>query len=106
MLTPKEWTYQEHWVWEKIKKGEEADFNKADGYGGNLDPIEIENKNRKARILRPEFLQTILLKKEYVKHITRKGIDITGAWIKDPLDLSHTIIDFPLGYTDPVSKPL
>ena len=95
MLNKYRWTPQEKWVWERIKSGEDADFNQADGYGGYLDPDKDKGWTEK-RILRPEFLQTILLENAYVKDIPRRGVCIIGAYIRDPLDLSHGVIGYPL----------
>ena len=36
------WSEQEKWVWEKIIKGEIADFNQSEEYGGKLDPKKPE----------------------------------------------------------------
>jgi hypothetical protein len=57
-LPSSDWTPQEKWVWDQVSQGEIADFNKADGYGGKLDPKKIECWQEN-RILRPEFLETI-----------------------------------------------
>ena len=66
-----------------------------DSYGGKLDPDKEEGWTDK-RVLRPEFLQTILLEEDYVKAIPRRGVYIVGAWIRDPLDFYHSIIGYPL----------
>ena len=57
MLAQTEWTPQEQWVWEKIKNGEDADFNLADGYGGVLKPTETANWPT-TRVLRLRFTRT------------------------------------------------
>ena len=53
------WSDQEKWTWQKICLGQVADFNKAEGYGGELDPKKPEGWPE-SRILRPSFLETIL----------------------------------------------
>ena len=87
-LPQDQWTPQEKWVWGQIVKGEKADFNQAKGYDEYLDPKK-EDGWTENRVLRPEFLETILLEKDYIKDIPRQGVYIVGAWIKDPLDLSY-----------------
>ena len=58
------WTPQEKFVWERVCVGEDADFNEAAGYGGQLDPTKPEGWAQN-RVLRPKFLQTILFKDPY-----------------------------------------
>jgi hypothetical protein len=90
-LPPSVWTSQEKWVWEQVSQGEIADFNKAEGYGGKLSPIESEGW-KENRILRPKFLKTILLQEPYQNALTHRGIRIIGAWFKEPVDLSNATI--------------
>jgi hypothetical protein len=85
------WTPQEKWVWEQVSQGEIADFNKAEGYGGTLNPRESEGW-KENRILRPKFLETILLQEHYQNALTRRGVRIVGAWFKERLDLSDATI--------------
>ncbi|MBE9592114.1 MAG: hypothetical protein IMF19_01415, partial [Proteobacteria bacterium] len=63
-LPPSVWTPQEKWVWEQVSQGEIADFNKAKGYGGKLSPRKSEGW-KENRIIRPKFLETILLQEPY-----------------------------------------
>jgi uncharacterized protein YjbI with pentapeptide repeats len=86
-----DWTPQEKWVWEQVSQGEIADFNKAEGYGGKLSPIEPEGW-KENRMLRPKFLETILLQEPYQNALTHRGVRIAGAWFKEPVDLSDTTI--------------
>src|SRR5262249_31097651 len=58
------WTPQEQWVWTCVCRGGIADFNRAEGYGGQLDPQNPEGWPLN-RILRPEFLATILVQEPY-----------------------------------------
>ena len=92
-LPQSQWTPQEIWVWEQIVKGEKADFNQAKGYGGYLDPKK-EDGWTENRVLRSAFLETILLEKGYSKDIPRQGVHISGAWVKEPLDLSCGEVEF------------
>ena len=90
-LPPSVWTPQEKWVWEQVFQGEIADFNKAEGYGGKLSPRKSEGW-KENRILRPKFLETILLQEPYQNALTHRGVRIAGAWFKEPVDLSNATI--------------
>jgi uncharacterized protein YjbI with pentapeptide repeats len=83
------WTEQEVFVWERVCVGQEADFNKAEGYGGNLDP-RIPDAWRPNRVLRPAFLETILLSAKYRSALTRHGVHIVGSRFTDTLDLEKS----------------
>jgi len=93
------WTPQEKWVWEQVRQGKIADFNKADWYGGQLDPKEPKGWPE-GRILRPEFLKAILLDEELRKAIPHLGVRIVGVRIRDPLDLSHATLGHPMWLED------
>jgi hypothetical protein len=82
------WTEQEEWVWEKLCAGEIADFNKTEGYGGELDPKKPEGWIE-SRILSAKFIETILLEDLYRGALKHHGVNIIGAWFKEPLDLSN-----------------
>jgi hypothetical protein len=82
------WTKQEQFVWLNVCVGKEADFNKAPGYGGDLDP-KGPNGLPESRILRSSFLETILLKDKYRSALTRLGVRITGARFTDTVDLQN-----------------
>jgi hypothetical protein len=82
------WTKQEQFVWLNVCVGKEADFNKAPGYGGDLDP-NGPNGLPESRILRSSFLETILLKDKYRSALTRLGVRITGARFTDTVDLQN-----------------
>ncbi len=86
-----DWSPQEEWVWEQISQGEIADFNNAEGYGGKLDPREPKGW-KENRILRPKFLETILLQEPYRNDLTHRGVRIAGAWFKERLDFSNATI--------------
>ena len=81
------WTKQEQFVWLRVCAGKEADFNKAPDYGGNLDPKSATLPD--SRILRPSFLETILLAGKYRSALTRLGVHIVGARFTDPVDLRN-----------------
>jgi len=94
----KDWSPQEKWVWMKVCQGEIANFNKAEGYGGELDPRKEEDwqKDQQNRILRSTFLETILLIEPYRSTLHRNGVHIVGAWFIDSVDLSSSRLDHPL----------
>ena len=79
--------------------GKIADFNKAEGYGEELDPKDPKGWPSN-RILRPAFLETILLQEPYRGALTRKGVTIVGAWFTEALDLSSATLDHQLGLGD------
>src|SRR5262245_34090869 len=90
------WSRQEQWVWKRVCEGKIADFNEAKGYGGQLDPNKPEGWPTE-RILRPTFLETILLHEPYRSALPRQGVRIVGAWFKEPLNLSDARISHQLG---------
>jgi hypothetical protein len=100
-LPSSDWTPQEKWVWEQVSQGEIADFNKAEGYGGELEPKQPE-RWPESRILRPAFLEIILLREPHREALTRHGVMIVGAWFKEPLDLSDAILAHPLVLLDSI----
>jgi hypothetical protein len=81
-----QWTPQEKFVWQHVCIGEIADFNKASGYGGDLDPRKPQGLPD-SRVLRPAFLETILLADKYRHALTRRGVGIVGARFTDNVDL-------------------
>src|SRR5580698_5141212 len=89
------WTKQEQFVWLNVCAGKEADFNKAPGYGGDLDP-KGPNGLPKSRILRSSFLETILLKDKYRNALTRLGVRITGARFTETVDLGNAELEHDL----------
>jgi hypothetical protein len=81
------WSAQEKFVWRRVCVGELADFNKGRDYGGDLDPKGQEGLPQ-SRILRPSFLETILLEEKYLHALTRLGVRIVGARFTENVDLS------------------
>jgi hypothetical protein len=82
------WTKQEQFIWLTVCAGKEADFNKEPDYGGDLDPKGAAGLPD-SRILRPSFIETILLKDKYRNALTRFGVRIAGARFSDILDLRN-----------------
>jgi hypothetical protein len=83
-----EWTTPEKFVWQHVCIGDVADFNAGSDYGGDLDPKRAEGLPE-SRILRPAFLETILLDKKYRNALTRLGVQIVGARFADTVDLRN-----------------
>jgi hypothetical protein len=64
------WKPQEKFIWEQVCVGEEANFNKAAGYEGELDP-NTPRGLPDSRVVSSAFLETILLKDKYRRALTR-----------------------------------
>jgi uncharacterized protein YjbI with pentapeptide repeats len=94
-LAHAEWTSQERWAWEQICEGRVADFNKVARKKVRLDPKKSDGWTEK-RILRQVFLETILLYEPWREKIPRQGIRISGAWFKEPLNLSQAEVKHAL----------
>ncbi len=80
-----DWTKQEKLVWARVCTGEEANFNEEPGYGGDLASSSLPAD----RILRPSFLETILLKDKFRNALTRFGVRIVGARFTETVDLEN-----------------
>jgi hypothetical protein len=85
----KSWTPQEVWVWGEICQGKAANFNSGGSYGGWLHPGS-RSRWPQNRILRPSFLQTILLIDPYQRAASIRGVTIIGAWFPDSINLANT----------------
>jgi hypothetical protein len=83
-----DWTRQEQFIWLTVCAGKEADFNKEPDYGGDVDPTSSTGLPD-SRILRPSFIETILLKDKYRNALTRFGVRIAGARFQDIVDLRN-----------------
>src|SRR5262249_2619767 len=83
------WTKQEQFVWERVCIGKPANFNEADGPDGW----------QGSGILRSSFIETILLKDEYRRALTRVGVLIIGARFAEPLDLENADLSHPLKFS-------
>jgi hypothetical protein len=89
------WTKQEQFVWLAVCSGKEADFNKEPDYGGDLDPMSSAGLPD-SRILRPSFIETIMLKDKYRSALTRFGVRINGARFLDTVDLRNANLEHDL----------
>jgi len=83
------WEPQEKWVWEQICEGKIADLAKK--YGGSRGPKKIDDWSPE-RVIRPEFLETILLHEPYRSALPHQGVRIVGVWFTESLDLSYAIL--------------
>ena len=83
-----QWTRQEKFVWQHVCVGDIANFNAGSDYGGHLDPKRPEGLPD-GRILRPTFLETILLADKYRHALTRRGVRIIGARFTETVDLEN-----------------
>lgn len=90
-----DWKPEERWVWTQVCEGKIADFNQLEGYGGVLDP-KVPEDWPENRILRPAFLEAILLHQPYQGAIPRDGVRIRGAWFTEPIDLSNARVSHVL----------
>jgi hypothetical protein len=90
-LEDHDWNKQEKFVWLKVCKGQEVDFNDAalkSDYGGDLDPKDAD-KWHAERILTAKFIETVLLEDKYRRALTRVGVRITGARFMERLNLEN-----------------
>lgn len=95
------WSEVEKWVWEKICKGQIADFNEHSGLAEPLDPRKPDswgNNERKKRLLSPAFLEAMLLHEPWRSAISHLGVRINGALFSEPLDLSHARLKHQLWF--------
>ena len=84
-----EWTSQERWVWERLCDHETADLN---AFAGPADP-DLPDTWTPEHIVRPEFLEAVLLDGPYDAELAGRGVWIKGAWFKTAIDLADTRID-------------
>lgn len=82
-----DWTPQEKWIWEEVCEGRAADLENQLESLEEIDPKDAETWPD-SRVVRPDFLETILLHKLWRSAIHRRGVRIVGAWSKEELDLS------------------
>ncbi len=84
-----EWTIQEHWVWERLCSHETTDLSI---FAGPSDP-DLPDTWTPDHILRPEFLETVLLDRPYITELADRRVSIRGAWFESVIDLSDAHID-------------
>ena len=91
------WTEQEKWVWKEVCEGREADLRQREGY---LPQPNNPDSWSRSQILRPAFLESILLHEPYLGALTHRGVRIKGGWFIEALDLSEAILTKPLSLKD------
>lgn len=67
--------------------GDKADFNTEAAYGGNIDPRTAQLPD--SRVLRANFIETILTNDKYRGAITRHGVRVSGARFAERIDLQN-----------------
>lgn len=87
-----DWPAPEQWAWIEICEGRAADFNREAGLREPLDPTTLAGWDV-TREIRPEFIETILLHPDFRDAVPRHGLQIIGAWIREPLDLASSRFD-------------
>lgn len=87
------WNESERWLWAKLCRGEEADFNKEPGFGVTDTDAGWDPR----REVSPAFLRTIALSDPWRGAINSRGVRIVGAWIRHPLIFADTTIDHEMG---------
>ena len=97
MKPEQEWSEAEHFVWEKTRAGEAADFNSRENK--RLDPKSPDGWDDSRRIS-SEFLETILFEKPFREVVTRKGVRILGAYFPEEIDLEDGHLPWLLGLHD------
>ncbi len=83
------WSESERWLWAKLCRGEEADFNKEPEFG--LTDTDAGWDPR--REVSPAFLRAIALNDPWRGAINSRGVRIVGAWIRHPLLFADTTLD-------------
>jgi len=95
MNLPSNWTEQEKWVWEKLSKGEIADFPAEEAKGKLSIETKVSLEWSEKTVISPAFLRTILLDEAYRGAFPWSGVKIIGAWIKGPLFLEDAVLSHP-----------
>jgi hypothetical protein len=90
------WSEQEHWVWNEVCAGHEANLQQR--YRGNETPGQGENWPLQ-RDLSERFLKTILLDDVYRSRIPDRGVLIVGARFRERIDLSKSHLKHDLWLT-------
>ncbi|MBU2519570.1 MAG: hypothetical protein KKB57_18435 [Proteobacteria bacterium] len=84
------WSPNEQWVWRKVRRGEEADFNKRYGVCPLPWVDEAWTEEEKARrLIRPEFLYTVLLHEPWRSALSNWGFRLGGAYFAEPILMPH-----------------
>src|SRR5215471_6482823 len=81
-LKGENWSEPERWVLEQLFRGEIADFHSR---YGRIDANLSEGWSEQ-RLLRPTFLQTILVHEFFRNALPPPGVRIRGAWVTQAID--------------------
>src|SRR5262245_6096159 len=85
-----QWTEPEKWIWEKNLNGEVADFNLK--FKTDIDPKDPAGWSDE-RLISAGFLETVLLNDPYKSALPRRGLRISGVWIKEEIDMVNARIN-------------
>ncbi|MBI5638630.1 MAG: pentapeptide repeat-containing protein [Nitrospinae bacterium] len=86
------WNESERWLWAKLCRGEEADFNKEPEFGTTDTDAGWDPR----RGISPAFLLAIALNDPWRGAINSRGVRIVGAWIRQPLKFTDKPLDHEL----------
>src|SRR5215510_15770157 len=89
LISEKQWSEPEKWVWQEILAGRIADFNARVGSQDTpLKPTTSQGWGEE-RQLRSDFLKQILLRQPYISEIPAEGVRIDGAGFAEAVELGH-----------------
>jgi len=87
------WSASERWVWGEIQRGMLADL--ATYKLGDRENTDTELWSQQQH-LSSQFIETMFLEKTCQEKIPRRGVNISGAWFREPIDLSYAVLSQPL----------
>jgi hypothetical protein len=87
------WTRQEAWVWKQLCLRKDADLNESRRFGATTD-VDNPTSWSPKRILRPSFIESILMVTDYSDRLENRPITINGAWFRSPINLDDSSIPF------------
>jgi hypothetical protein len=90
------WSPQEKFVWAQICQDEVADLAKQPHAEGTIDPREAPLPMD--RVLRKQFIETILAEEKYRNALKRHGVRITGARFEEQFDLQNVKLEVELWF--------
>jgi hypothetical protein len=83
------WSEQEHWAWNEICEGREANLQQYKPADGRAETLAAPNPH----VLSHNFIETILLSEPYRSNIPTTGVRIYGARFLERIDLSNIKLD-------------
>ena len=92
-----QWNQTEEWAWQRICEGHWADLSEHLG-AQPFKPIDEDSEIdwKTARLLTPNFLETILMVEPFRNAVSRKGVRVYGAYFAEKLDLQDASLKKPL----------